>query len=161
MSDKIIATLAASPPRRWTGTVIMAMLGGLLIYLALSVSVSVSQIVLIVFGGCVLFGAMLLHNSTQQVIELTQEHLRVQRGIVLADVSNIAKVERGAFAFKPSNGFLVSLKEPGPRRWSLGLYWCFGRRIGVGGVTGAPQSKAMAEAIAMLIAEQGLSGVQK
>ncbi len=154
MSDPIIATLAASPPRRLTGTVMLALLGGLLIYLAFSVPFSTSQVVLIISGTLVLIAASRLYAATSQVIELTQSELRVRGGVVLAELSNIAKVERGAFAFKPSNGFLVSTKTSGPRRWAPGLFWCFSRRIGIGGVTGAPQTKGMAEAIAVLIAER-------
>ena len=156
MSDPVIATLAASPPRRWTGTVMLSLLGGLLIYVALSVSFSLSQVVLILSGIGVLLAASRLFSATAQVIELTQNELRVRDGVILAKLEDITKVERGAFAFKPSNGFLVSTKTSGPRRWSPGMYWCFSSRIGVGGVTGAPQSKGMAEAIAVLIAERNL-----
>ncbi|MGB7318514.1 MAG: hypothetical protein WBC85_11170 [Planktotalea sp.] len=154
MSDKVIATLAASPPRRITGTAMLAILGGLLIYLALALQIGASQIILIVFGIGALLAAMRLHSATSQVIELTEHELRIQGGDVLAKVSNIEKVERGAFAFKPSNGFLVTLKSRGERRWSPGLYWSFSRKIGVGGVTGAPQTKGMAEALAILIAQR-------
>jgi len=132
----------------------LALLGGLLIYLAFSVPFSTSQVVLIISGTLVLIAASRLYAATSQVIELTQSELRVRGGVVLAELSNIAKVERGAFAFKPSNGFLVSTKTSGPRRWAPGLFWCFSRRIGIGGVTGAPQTKGMAEAIAVLIAER-------
>jgi hypothetical protein len=151
-NDPVIATLSASPPRRWTGTVMLTFLGGLMVYLALSVPFSVSQIGLFLCGLIALFAATRMHTSTAQEIELTQTELRIKGGIVLAQVANIARVERGAFAFKPSNGFLVSLKEAGPRGWALGLYWRFGKRLGVGGVTGAPQTKGMAEALAILIA---------
>ncbi len=157
MSDPVIATLAASPPRRWTGVVMLSILGGLLIYLALSVPFSISQIALLLCGIAVLLAASRLFAATAQVIELTKTQLRVKDGIILAEIANIAKVERGPFAFKPSNGFLVSTKENGPRRWSPGLYWCFSKRIGIGGVTGAPQTKGMAEALAILIAERDLT----
>lgn len=156
MSDPVLASLTASAPRRWTGTITLALLGFLLVYLAFSVPFGVSQIFLFLGGIGVLVAASRLHTATQQVIELTKSELRVQNGPVLAKVSNIAKVERGAFAFKPSNGFLVSLKVAGQRRWALGMYWSFSKRVGVGGVTGAPQTKVMSEALAVLIAEEKL-----
>lgn len=156
MSDPVIATLTASPPRRWTGTVMLSFLGGLLIYLALSVSFSASQLILLLCGVFALFSASRLFVATAQVIELTQTELRVKDGAVLAKLGDITQVERGAFAFKPSNGFLITTKDSGPKRWSPGMYWCFSRQIGIGGVTGAPQSKGMAEAIAVLIAERDL-----
>lgn len=156
MSDPVIATLTASPPRRWTGTVMLGLLGVLLIYLAFSVPFGVSQIVLILCGASVIAAASRLYTATAQMIELTKTELRVKDGVVLTELSNIANVERGAFAFKPSNGFLVTTKQSGPRRWSPGMYWCFAKRIGIGGVTGAPQSKGMAETLSILIAQQDL-----
>ena len=156
MSDPVIATLTASPPRRWTGTAMLGLLGVLLVYRAFSVPFGVSQIVLILCGVGVIAAASRLYRATAQVIELTKTELRVKDGIVLTELSNIANVERGAFAFKPSNGFLVTTKQVGPRRWSPGMYWCFATRIGIGGATGAPQSKGLAETLSILIAEQDL-----
>lgn len=156
MSDPVIATLAASPPRRFTGTAMLGLLGALLIYLAFSVPVGASQVMLLAFGVGALLGSLRLHRATAQIIELTATQMRIQGGDVLAELSNIQKVERGAFAFKPSNGFLVTLKSRGSRRWAPGLFWSFSRKIGVGGVTGAPQTKGMAEALAILIAERDI-----
>ena len=157
MSDPVIATLAASQPRRWTGAIMLTLLGGLLIYLAFSVPFGTAQICLFIAGLFGVFAANRLFGATSQVLELTAHSLRIQGGDELAALSNIAKVERGAFAFKPSNGFLVSLKENAPRRWAPGMYWSFSKRIGVGGVTGASQTKGMAEALAVLIAERDLN----
>lgn len=154
MSDPVLAVLEASPPRRFLGTGMLSLLGGLLIYLAFALPLSAAQLLLILSGLAGLFAATRLHAATEQVIELTATQLRVKDGIVLAELDNIEKVERGAFAFKPSNGFLVTLKQAGPRRWAPGLFWAFSRKIGVGGVTGLPQTKAMAEALAILIAER-------
>ncbi|HAR51528.1 MAG TPA: hypothetical protein DCS45_06565, partial [Roseovarius nubinhibens] len=49
--------------------------------------------------------------------------------------------------FKPSNGFIVILKEAQKPRWEPGMWWRLGRRVGIGGVTGAAEAKAMAEVI--------------
>jgi uncharacterized membrane protein YjjB (DUF3815 family) len=64
MSDPVIATLTASPPRRWTGTVMLGLLGVLLIYLAFSVQFGVSQIVLILCGASVIAAASRLYTAT-------------------------------------------------------------------------------------------------
>jgi len=69
-------------------------------------------------------------------------------------VADIERVDRGVFAFKPSNGFLVRTREPSARAWRPGLWWRFGRRIGVGGVTSANQTKAMSEILAAMLAER-------
>jgi hypothetical protein len=63
-------------------------------------------------------------------------------------------VDRGTFAFKPSNGFLLRTETRQPRLWQPGLYWRTGRRIGVGGITRAAESKALADLIAIKLAER-------
>ena len=158
---RVVATLTASPPRRYLGTAMLGMLGFLMLYLSISVPSGGAQFLLIAFGLLGIYASYRLFDATSQIIELTTQELRLQSGTVLAELSNIQKVERGAFAFKPSNGFLVTLKESGPRRWAPGLFWSFSRQLGVGGVTGAPQSKGMAEAIAILVAERDIAAQQK
>ena len=70
-------------------------------------------------------------------------------------LDEIARVERGTFAFKPSNGFVIRLNAPAARVWAPGLWWRFGKRLGVGGVTPAGQGKAMADVIAARIGGLG------
>lgn len=153
MSEPVLATLRASPPRRFVGVAMLVVLSGLLIYLGLALVLGLAQIGLLLGGGIALALAVKMHRVTEQELELTREVLRIKGGEVLAEVENIAKVERGAFAFKPSNGFLIRLKKPVQRRWAPGLFWSYARKLGVGGVTGAPQSKAMVETLALLISE--------
>ena len=94
----------------------------------------------------VLWGAYRMYEATSERILLTREALVTGSGEVLARVENVAKVDRGVFAFKPSNGFLVRLKEPeGPSAWRPGLWWRRGTFLGVGGVVPGGQSRAMAE----------------
>ena len=75
-------------------------------------------------------------------------------GRVLARVGDIRAVERGAFAFKPSNGFLLKLHEPGPAVWVPGVWWRSRRHVGVGGLLPAHQTRLVSEAIAMQLAGQ-------
>jgi len=160
MSDPVLMSLSASAPRRWSGVITLSLLGALILYLAFAVPFGPAQIIMILGGVGILHTASLFHHSTQQVIELTKTELRIKDGPLLAKVSDVVKVERGAFAFKPSNGFLVSLKTPMQRRWAMGMYWCFSKRVGVGGVTGAGEGKAMSETLAMLISDEGLPDLQ-
>ena len=123
MSDPVIATLAASPPRRFMGTAMLALLGGLLLYLAFELQMGASQVLLLGMGIGALLASARLHRATAQVIELTPEHLRIQGGAVLAEINDIEKVERGAFAFKPSNGFsFFLLTQLFPIRSSIDLH---------------------------------------
>jgi hypothetical protein len=85
------------------------------------------------------------------VIELTETEIRTSEGETIVAVADIEKVERGMFAFKPSNGFIIRTKSKGTRRWEPGLWWRIGRRVGVGGVTPGRQTKYMSEVIAALM----------
>ena len=108
-------------------------------------------------GGVALTGAEAMRRATQYALILTDRALLEvdadgQPGRVLATLDGIAAVERGTFAMKPSNGFLLRLEQPAGRVWAPGLWWRMGRRIGVGGVLSAPQTKAMAQIIEFRLA---------
>lgn len=140
----------------------MCVLGGtgvLVIWLAITApqSAPLWQTLLLAFGAGALWSAFRLWHATAQSLVLTTEELRSSDGTVLCRLDAIAGVDRGAFAFKPSNGFLLKLSAPsGPRRWAPGLWWRTGSRIGVGGVTPAAQGKVMAELISHQLAERTL-----
>jgi len=129
----------------------LAALGGVLIYVAFS-NPPASQVwragfVLVGIGALVV--ADLLRRATQIRIVMTHEVIRDTSGRVLCRVDDIALVEKSAFAFKPSNGFSIITKKPQSRVWAPGLWWRFGRRIGVGGVTSAAEAKFMADIISL------------
>ena len=88
--------------------------------------------------------------------ERTRHELRDSAGGVLARMDEVTGLERGMFAFKPSNGFLLRLDTKKPRAWRPGLWWSLGSRIGVGGMTPAHQAKFMAEIIATLLAARDI-----
>ncbi|MEO0703698.1 MAG: hypothetical protein AAFY80_16300 [Pseudomonadota bacterium] len=155
MSD-VLATLHPRPARRWLGIAIQGALGLLVISvgLALPNDHMLTKFAILAAGGFMAFGALQLYRATEHYIELTRTELRDSAGHVLAAVDNIAGIDRGAFAFKPSQGFLVRLNDAQPRHWAPGLWWRMGRFVGVGGVTPAGEGKFMAEMLAALIAER-------
>lgn len=148
--DDIVAQITPSPFRRWMAVAILAVLGGLLIYLALSRPPAslILQAFLLVTGGLVLFLADRVRNATALTIEMSDGRIVDSSGRELCRLDEIASVERGAFAFKPSNGFLIRLKDRKPRVWAPGLWWRIGRRVGIGGVTPVSQTKFMSQMIA-------------
>ncbi len=153
---RILATLTPQGPRRWIGVGLQATLGAVLILLAFRMPEG-QWIWMGVFGALgvlSVLGASWMIGATEKRIELTRLELREGGGRVLAHVADIKSVDRGAFAFKPSNGFLVILTKPGARAWVPGIWWRMGRFVGVGGVTGAGEGKFMAEMISALIAER-------
>lgn len=154
--DEILATIAASPPRRWLGLVCHYILGFMSIYIALAASPGFAwQMFLLVLGGGVLWQSEKMRSGSALVIELTRSGLRDSAGAHIASVDEIAQVESGLFSFKPPNGFLIRTKTPtGPRAWRPGLWWRTGRRIGIGGVTSASQTKNVVQILAVLMAER-------
>lgn len=151
--DGVYARVQASPARRVFAYMVLFGLGALVIYVTLVQPPAMHwMIFMLAFGVAMLWLAERLRRATQMVIELTQTEVRDSSGAVLARIEDIRSVERGTFAFKPSNGFTMVLKTKKPRAWAPGLWWCIGRRVGVGGVTSAGQSKFMAEQIALIVA---------
>ena len=153
---EVLATLTPRPARRWVAVIIQGALGVLLIWLGVVMPEGpvVLRLLLAGLGALALVGAVRMYHATADRIELTRETLSDSQGRVLAQIADITGIDRGAFAFKPSNGFLLHLSTRAPRAWIPGLWWRVGRFVGVGGVTSANEAKAMAEIIAMLVAER-------
>ena len=153
MSKSVIAKLEASPARRVLALFVMMLLGLLLLYLAITTDVSFFHKVFpVVVVAAVFFMARAMQRGTRGHIELRDTGLFFENGQCLTSIDDIARVERGAFAFKPSNGFVVSLTQKTHRAWVPGLYWAFGTKIGIGGVTAPSDAKFMADSLAVLIA---------
>ncbi|MGB5557382.1 MAG: hypothetical protein WBN04_05150 [Paracoccaceae bacterium] len=148
--EEMIARISPSPFRRVLAIGILLVLGGLLIYLALARPPAelIWQAFLLLTGGLVLYLADQVRRATALTIELSDGRIFDSAGRELCRLDEIKSIERGAFAFKPSNGFLIHLKSRKPRVWAPGLWWRTGRRVGVGGVTPASQAKFMSEMIA-------------
>ena len=157
MSEEVLATVRASAPRRWIGVGMLAILGAMLVYLALATPPQTLfwQVFLLVMGVGSLVLADATRRATERAIELTAQGLRDTSGEVLVAIDDIERVNRGTFAMKPSNGFVVVLQSPGARSWHPGLWWRIGKRVGIGGVTPASQTKFMAQTLEALMAERG------
>ena len=159
MAERVLARVQASPARRWTGVGMLGLIGALVIYVALvAPPAPVWQLFLVGVGGLALSMAARMWRATEAWIELTETELRDSNGDAIAAVADITGVERGAFAFKPSHGFLVRTRSPGPRAWRPGMWWRIGRRVGIGGVTPGAQTKAMSEILAAMLASRDQAG---
>jgi len=152
--SEVIAGLIPSAPRRMFGTAVLYALGGLLFYLVIAQPPEGLHLVflLIVIGAASIYGGYKMWDVTGHMIELTEEELRLSDGRVIFRIEDVLKVDRSFFAFKPSNGFLVTLKVPYPKTWAPGLWWRVGKRVGVGGLTSGAEGKLMADTLAAMIA---------
>ncbi|KMW57998.1 hypothetical protein AIOL_002966 [Candidatus Rhodobacter oscarellae] len=133
-----------------------AMVGVCLVMLALALDGQAGLLTQAVVAALVLCIALVgrrFFMATTETLELTRAELRLASGRRLCALAEIEKVQRGAFGFQPSNGFVLHLTASAPSEWQLGLWWRLGRRLGVGGATSPAQNKAMAEALRLLLAE--------
>ena len=153
--SEVLVKLEVSQGRRLFGVIAIAGLGLILLYIAAAFPPSsiLSLAFLVLIGGFFVWASYRLFRSSDNTILLTRETISTASGLVLCRLDQIAKVDRGFFAFKPSNGFLILLKEKGPRSWAPGMWWSFGKSIGLGGVTSPRQSKEMVSILQMLVAE--------
>lgn len=148
--ERVLISIAPSLGRRWLGVLSIAGIGVLVMTLVFE-SQGLWRLFFLGVAIVAFLAADRLRVATAGSIELTETELRTGEGRVLASVSNVSAVERGAFAFKPSNGFLVRLHQPEGKGWAPGLWWQRGRYLGIGGVIPGGQSRAMAEILSALI----------
>lgn len=153
--DEVLARIVPSTGRRLLGIGMLSFLAFLVLYVAITTPPSLGwQLFLIALGAVSLMIANTMRKSTRNTLELTRTELRDDTGTILVKVEDIISIDRGAFAFKPSNGFLLRLTRPHPKDWRPGLWWRASTRIGVGGMTPMRSTKYMAEIIAIMIAER-------
>jgi len=161
MADEILVTVRVSAVRRWLGIGVLLAFGGLVVYTAFAAPPApVWQGIMLLIGAAALWLAERMRRATEHGIELTRRELRGSDGTRIAALDEIEALDRGMFAFKPSNGFLIRTQASGRRAWRPGLWWRLGRRIGIGGVTAAAQTKAMSEVLAALLSERDQSSDQ-
>lgn len=155
-NDQVLARITPSVPRRFFALGVLALLGFLLVYLAFSMPSGSGLVsgMLVVFGVVALVLCAHMYRATGRSLILTQEELRDSDGTVIARLRDIERVDRGAFAFKPSNGFLLHLATPQARRWEPGLWWRLGRRVGVGGTISGAEGRNMADILSVTLQKQ-------
>ncbi|MFV2053131.1 hypothetical protein [Aliiroseovarius sp. YM-037] len=153
----ILARIRPSQPRRIVTLCILLSLGVLVILIAFLRPPPEFhwRILLLLFGGVVIWFADLLRRATLKSLILTKDDLRDSNGRLLVRVEDIVSIDRGVFAIKPSNGFMLKTATSMDRAWAPGVWWRIGNRIGVGGVTPAGEAKSMAEIITVMLAQRG------
>ncbi len=154
--SEILARLQIAPVRRWVGVIILALIGVGLIYsgLVYPPAALLGRLAIFLLGFLIILQAYWNLQVRSGALVLKEDGLWVENGPQLAALDNIETVQVSAFSIKPSNGFAVVLRSPARLKWVPGLYWCVGRRIGVGGATHPAQAKAMAELLSTLIMDR-------
>ncbi len=155
----VIATVRVSPPRQYMALASVVAVGGLLIYVAFAHPPAQLhwRLFLLVAGVAFLWLADCLRRASGWRLDLTTERLSDTSGLIDIAFDDIEAIDRGVFALKPSSGFRLKLRRPQPRGWAPGLWWRFGRNLGVGGVTVGREGKYMGEAIETLLAQRRMA----
>lgn len=151
-----VLRMAPSRPRLLIGVGVLAALGALVIDIAVSGSFGLAaRLAVLAVAAAAFLLAWRLWSAGRVALELDGGVLRETggEGRVLARVAEIRAVDRGVFAFKPSNGFLLRLDAPAPGAWVPGVWWRRGRVVGVGGLIPARQTRLVAETIALELAQ--------
>lgn len=152
---EILQGLRASPPRRYLAAVMLAALAALFLWIGVAEPLAWPwRVAMTGAGGAIGYICWRMWRDTRGALVLTRQGIFTDRGIAVAPLADVVSVDRGAFAFKPSNGFVVRLRRSAAPAWRPGLWWRIGGRIGVGGVTPAAEARAMAEALALLLHER-------
>ncbi|MCA0928557.1 hypothetical protein [Ruegeria profundi] len=160
MQQDVLATIKPSPARRWLGVGMLSIVGGLVLFVAVTRPPEPMWLIFLIAVGTGTFWlAYRMWQATSDSIELTETELRTGTGRLIAKVEDIEAVDRGVFAFKPSNGFLLKTRNSAENSWDPGLWWRLGRRVGVGGMTTAAETKFVSEVLTALITQY--SPVQK
>lgn len=154
--NEVLAEITPNTTRRVAAVVMVAGLGALLMIVAAARPPELFgwMLFLTFTGAGSLWLAWAMWHATGRTIELTRTGLQEVDGRVLALVEDVAKVDRGVFAFKPAGGFLLRTKAPLGRVYAPGLWWRMGRTIAVGGTTKRAQTKEVADLLTVLVLQR-------
>ncbi len=151
----LLAVLHPSTPRRVVGAGALAALGLAVLWLGAAGDAAVGWRAGLALAGLLfLWGGRTLWRATSERIELRGDGLVTGGGRRLAALSEIAAVNRGSFAVRPTNGFVLRLRSAQGAAWAPGLYWRLGRTLGIGGATSGAAARAMADILALRLAER-------
>ena len=94
-----------------------------------------------------LIAALKLWRDTGVSVRLVGTRLEDSHGALIVQIEDVETLTRTHFSFRPSNGFMLSLKREYDPRWCMGLYWRAGKRAAFGGAVSGAEAKKLAEAI--------------
>lgn len=114
------------------------------------------KLILFLMGYAFLWQVVTTILMKNAALILSRDGLFDEQGRLVCALSNIAEIDKGVFSFKPSNGFLIRLHHSNGINWTPGLYWCVGKRIGIGGALNPSQTKELADKLLLLQQEASL-----
>lgn len=114
----------------------------------------VLRVFLLLFAVVFLWHAQTNLRFADAALILKRDGLFDNHGELICNLSNINRIDRGWISFKPSNGLLIRMHRPMPLKWVPGLYWRFGKNLGVGGMVSPVLTKEMSDKLLLLMQEK-------
>ena len=149
MTDADSIEMKVSPFRRWFAAGTVALTGVIFLGMALQnpPNGALLQLMIWALAALLLASALKLWRDTEVGVRLVGTRLETCAGELIVAMEDVEAIERGHFAFRPSNGFSLSLKRKAALRWRMGLWWTAGKRAAFGGAASSVEAKRLAEAI--------------
>lgn len=143
------AEMKVSPLRRTVGAVAVTLSGALLLGSAIwdPPQGALAQGLVWALAAALLWSGMRLWRDTAYSVRLIGDRLEESSGELIVMMDQVEGIVRGHFAFRPSNGFSLKLREETQPRWRMGLWWRAGKRAAFGGAASSAEAKKLAEAI--------------
>ena len=161
--DEVLVSVKAEPARRLFGAGALFLLCVIVLWHGYkNYSLTDEGLVQIFLGLAGMFAALRFWRGSDNGLELTPTELRETRGRQIVRITDIVAVQREAFGIiKPTNGFVIVTREKLPAAISPGIWWRLGRRIGVGGLTGGGEGRAMVELLQEMLKRRETETVPK
>ena len=154
MSD-VILKIKPSAGRRIFGIIILCLVAVIMMNYAFGDKAQsiVLRFILLLMAVVFLWQAQANLRFIGAALILKREGLFDDQGALICSLSNINQIDRGWISFKPSNGLLVRMHKPMALKWSPGLYWRFGKSLGIGGMVSPVLTKEMSDKLLLLMQE--------
>lgn len=136
------------------GIIIIAFLGGTLIYNALKLEFDNYQLEKIFFttlGSLIVYLAFRFASKPKRGIIFNKCGLYELNGELICPLEEIKEVDTSPYTFKPANGFIIRLKKPTKFDWSPGLWWRYNKRMTIGGMISKQESVIASQLLKRLL----------
>ena len=146
--NETLIVLRVSPVKSFLGSALLVTLGFTLLYSIHKKTAEENIILDLIFLSVALtliyYGWRII-KAKQTGVKLTKLGIYDLNNTLLYRTSDIKYLDRGIFAIKPANGFIIHLNKPLAFHWHPGLFWCIRKRLAIGGLLSKQECKAFAD----------------
>ncbi|MEO0344428.1 MAG: hypothetical protein AAF198_13420 [Pseudomonadota bacterium] len=147
--EKVDLVAPVAIGRKWFGVLSLGFPATLIVAIMIQGSIThvLSAVILLAIAALFMWAAWRMWNAPHFGIVFDGDSLKTEDGATIAKMSEIQSVQVGLFVMRPSNGFMMMMKQPGIFPTRPGVVWRQGRRIGIGGILRSSEAKSIGRAI--------------